>query len=269
MAGFAYFIPSLTDKAAAQVAIERHGLGHAFTRGADRARCVFGWNPVAAGPDGAPGAILAAGVEVDGGVAADPLYRPDTQVWQRAPGGTWWLGMDPARPPVPADLERADGIPGHDVVLGDGQTWRVPVLINWDGKSAVPERLGLDEEGEWTSEPLDRYRDVLSFARRIWSLIARHNDLVDGDDVVPELTDTEAKDRAVQMLAVNYRIARVEVARLGLFITSETGTLEKLLEACVDIPMADRIVAALADAKKNDDLAGTPAGSESSRFVPV
>lgn len=79
------------------------------------------------GPEGRDGMLLAWGSS-----ATRIGYRPDSQKWQPAtadgawPAQRYWVGIETAQPPTPAELARPYQTPGCWVELGDGLKWLLP-----------------------------------------------------------------------------------------------------------------------------------------------
>lgn len=258
---FLYYVPGngLTPARAAAL-----GLGHALSpelpftaRGCER------------GPDGAKGEVAAA----DGppGRPAQPLgYLPDEgQTWRRCGSGAWWLGWTAAAPPRPADLLRAETLPGHWIELEDGEPWLVPVarridLVNRvDHGVVLPRGFDVDADGEWTLMPLPRFREFAERVEAIWQEFCAFV-----EEPAKGLDELRWLDTAAEALALNYRVSRWELATPLPRLT--TVNVENVIAALLDVPtlleVARRQVAsgkAQAAASPGCDTAsGAAAGSQ-------
>jgi len=125
MRRFLYFIPRVAGvRDVAELA--EHGLGHIACPGFTRRQ-------ITDGPSRCAGLLLCGGES-----PADALvYDPDRQRWEDV--GPYWIGVDRAAPPCPADLERetihATYLP---VELGGVPGWFVPTAIRADGETPLP-----------------------------------------------------------------------------------------------------------------------------------
>lgn len=158
-------------------------------------------------------------------------YYPEQQAWRRRSPGVW-VGMWKDDRPTPEELAVEDQQEGHFVAMRDGRRWLCPMAREWIGEEAkwtsrVPAAMEINDNGEWIRGEVEkRYR-------RLWEIATAHWDsLGDSDKSMPlcKLTDL-----AVECLAVNYRIGRVEASLLGLFDDQGRASLA-VLNAAVDLP---------------------------------
>ena len=231
MAQLQYFFEDLAALSPADVA--RLGCAHVLPR---FKKCNLG----ASGPGGHVGMLATYGGEEIG-------YYPDKQIWRKRGPGVW-VGMWRELPrPTLAELATDAQLPGHEVVLRDGQRWVAPMAREWDDSAEssrvrVPAAFDLDDDGRWVrGEVEERYR-------RLWEIASKRWDSI-GDEAAALLV-TDATDMAVECLAVNYRIGRVEAALLGLFDDQGRAAIE-VLDAAVDLPTIRRWMQ-----KKTDRLDG-------------
>ena len=233
MPGLLYYLPGLEGLTLDHTA--EVGLAHAFEADCTCRRVM------ASGPDGGAGVIA-----VDHRRQPEPGYFADKQTWIKIPGNKTgaWVGRYTDRPVLPEDLARQEQLDGHLVRLADGQEWLVPVARGCgetrDGQpvlyQAVPTRIALDAEGNWIDgEVIDRFRPLWSIATEWWDRF-----MAIGKSAAEEAPEPEEKfdfvrraDAAVEVLAINYRLARAEVALLGLF---DGETARSVLDAIVDMP---------------------------------
>jgi hypothetical protein len=236
MAGFLYYIPKLRTKPqAADLAAAQ--LGH--LDGAN-----LSYSPCLAGPDGAPGCVLAvdeASLAAGGKRPALVRYDAGGQAWQA--GKTFWLGVEKNAPPREIDLRRPAVLPGHLVTMGDGQAWRVPCL------RYLPEKMVLDDDGLVRREPLAAFAPMREQGRLLeedyWDILAAARE----NQPTPalRLSDAGQMQLAIDYLSLNYRLGRVECNRLGLLTDS---VLVKVIEAILDVP---GLVKLLDESKKKTD----------------
>jgi len=248
---FLYYVPAATATAEQ---IEAAGLAYALEAGALTSR------GVQSGPGGQPGRIVASAEADPAGVG----YWPQRQSWRRLPGSEAWVGME--APPQPAELVRRQPLPGHPVTMGDGQSWTVPVALAFlDGSPVrtLPSRMGYTEEGRWVRGEVEPVYARLWETAAAW-LSAR----VDQAQHVHDHGSTRGHTheyfdddwlfpRAVEVLAVNYRLGPVECDLAGL-LTDRAAV--DVLDAAIDTP--GRI--ALDEQKKTPDSASTPPGGPDS-----
>lgn len=241
--GLAYYIPGLTD--ARRDAVEKAGLAHVFDAEP------FPWAFLRAkGPEGGEGQLIAAG---DGKGLGKAI---NTHEWSQAPGRDWWIGT--AGETTPADLARAEQLDGHEVELGDGRKWLVPVARTFGIGSRLPQRLVLGADGEtWEGEPLERFAAISAKAERVER--AMLGEL--GDDEEPLRVMGEGASVAVEALGLNYRIGPVEASALGLLTQP---VVFKMLWAFIDGPTLDAVAAEQEEAAKSHRPLDTPDGSSSS-----
>lgn len=173
--------------------------------------------PVEDGPAG-PGCVTARGEQ--------PPATP--KEWIECAG--FWLAIE-SLPPGPPDLERLVGLDGPGVRLADGSEWRIPLLRMWN-----PAKLNVDSalpgvlmpvltNGAYRYEqrPIPAYKAIDELAGRIY------------EDFMTERTIdiAEAFTRAVELLAVNYRIGVEEAGALGLL---DQGSAMRVQAMAVDGP---------------------------------
>jgi len=229
MAGFLYFVPDYQCPPTGpdEPALRRCGLEHL-------AGSRFSFNQIALGrgPDQNSGTTLVLDDVAPGGAAPVCGYYPEKQTWR--PFKWFWLGFETANPPRPADLVRAEPLPGHLVAMGDGNLWRVPA------ERFLPNRLELDEDGHVQRVPLPRFAALKQQTRLLWDDYLQV--ITAAEPAQPDqpksagklrLSDEEQFRLAVHYLGVNYRLAVPECNLLGLL--SET-CLVRGLEAILDVP---------------------------------
>ena len=239
---FLYFLPGSKSKPTPE-AIKAAGLTYAFDRPPEFWGCDHG-------PDGKPGVVLAVGIA--------QRYKPDVQDWSAMHGNNAgvWIGTPKGKTIGPDELLRRDTLPGHQIELGDGHMWVIPIV-----QAAVPEsdnplvyavnlpqRSTLDEAGHWVPGP------VLGRYKPLWDLVMTWRDHyfntpVDDDKAEDALNDpftgedafANAHNAAVDVLAANYRVGPAEVDLLGLL--TDRNVID-LMNMTIDIPTRLQILAA-------------------------
>lgn len=249
MAGFLYYLPS-RDGAIHRADLQTSALAYAFDE-----RSSVASRGIVNGPDGGTGLIAVD----ERRVRHDRLkYAPQEQRWQALP---WlskersahkiakpeaapWVGYWIEDRPKAPDLIRHDALDGHDVILGDGEQWIIPVArastdqageLRW--YCALPSRIGLDDQGEFvTGEIVEKFRALYGAASR-WAdlfygqIIADWKEGKDTNTV--EVDFPERTATAVLALKANYVVDRAEVIMLDL-LTEQN--LHAVLNALIDWP---------------------------------
>lgn len=247
MGAFLYFLPDV--QAAGLEVIERFGLTDRLPPGSTTWVGITG-----AGPEGKRGVMVAyqpPGEHVRLG------YYADEQCWHRAPRADYLVGWWTEDPPTPTGLQRIDGLAGHAVQLGDEQEWIVPVAVLCEGGNNLEQALTLGDAGELVANVAGKHARIWEHALRVRDNAFIGMGLRERGDV-PELTEREEWDYAVEALALNYRVGAPEVSLLHLLTTT---TMRAVLMAVVDVPTMQRIGEALLASEKK--TATTPAGSAS------
>lgn len=211
--GFVYFragSPSMNRRT-----VEDLGLGYLLDGDAGVAS---GYTPK--GPSGGAGAIF--------GRSGQSLHAEGLH-WERYPGKEGlWIGWDRNAPPGPADLARKVQLGGHEVELGDGNRWLIPVARCVDGSSPLPRRLQWSPEGWRPGEVLGRHATL-------WETACAYFELMNRAASEPGLTVSwdEGANTASLALQQNYVTSVVEASLLGLLTTTTSG---EVCRALVDWP---------------------------------
>jgi len=228
MAGLLYYLPGRDQVQLDQLA--EHGLAYTCERD-----CTH--RATDRGPDGGPGMVFADTSHVP---FAQLGYWRDKQEWLKFPGhpSGAWVGFGREHRPAPKDLAREEQLPGHEVRLADGQEWLVPVARGFtenDGELrwyiALPQKTTIDAEGNWMQG------DVVACYARLWEIATTWWDTfhveTTPEGVTIRFDFAGSNDAAALVLAANYRLAKVEIALLGLFNARSPATV---LNALVDWP---------------------------------
>lgn len=217
MGGFLYFIPG-GSRSIGLEELAGLGLGYAFEMQPD----VIG---VQHGPENLSGVIVGEGRRFQ----KFGFYQNE-QTWRRIPrpestGNPCWCGFFNDARPGPADLARARQLHGADLMLGDGQSWRCPIVAVWldQGESAghavaLPHSRSIDESGRWApGAVLAKYAPLLAAAQKFWDAY-RGAETVEttSGQVLRRFDDQDLYSSAALMLSANYRIGPAEASMLEL-----------------------------------------------------
>jgi hypothetical protein len=225
MAGFLYYVPTAQTTAQARTGLADAGVDADLFEG-------LAGNHSAKGPDGAGGFIL--------GPAPGPnVVNLDSQEWLEVPGKRYWVGCYKSTPPGPADLALDPQIAGHEVELGDGNRWLIPVArkyreykgtLGW--VLALPRTRRINADGNWEEgDVVKRHRPLWHEVMRIEELYERYED---GDEMAFENVTIDTETKLVAMaIATNYRIGPAEITLLGLI---DGAVIQPVIDAVRDMP---------------------------------
>ncbi len=184
------------------------------------------------GPGGGPCQI------VSSGDAKRTHYEPDLQTWSDC--GGYWTGFWKEDPPAVLDLKRKTQLAGHEVKLGDGENWLIPVARSLPGGSPLPAAMILGKDGEVVTEELPQFAEFAAAAERLWQ---DFRIMWGWDEGEPSLNTADWIRIAAMAVGWNYHAGVNEFNSLRL-ITSEN--LVRILKAIVDYPAME----AMMDKKK-------------------
>jgi hypothetical protein len=201
---------------------------------------------------GIAGGSLGAGLLV--GVGDPAAWQDGSHTWREIPCEAGkpkaFVGVpnDPALFPGPADLLREkQSVDSRDVVLGDGNTWRVPVVRFLNGSTALPRVLMMDESGHVRFDLRREYRALVNMADKICDAEFRN---------AAQYSAGELLWFAAEALAVNYRVSALEVAALQLV---DTSNLRAIAEAALDAASIRKLL----DEFQKKTVAPCPVGRDS------
>jgi len=155
-------------------------------------------------PEGKQGAIFGWG---EFNATHQMLYRPDLQDWIPNHAGLYSVGVWKDSPPTPADLLKDRWHPSHDVVLGDGKSWHVPVARR------LPQKYGLQ-----SGKPVLTVKQQFA---AFWAASYDWYETLLGADVGSGRMEAPSNwwDYALMALSLNYRLTPEVVAHLELIDT--------------------------------------------------
>jgi hypothetical protein len=227
---FLYFIPfeSINNKQAVEADdFKSVGLGYALLPGAGIQSVALSQGPAGAGKPGVLSVVQSAG-------APRCQYQPDRQTWRNGPGGKYAVGMVLDQRPGPEDLSREVIHTGQSVSLMDGRPWIIPRCLGLlpDRPSRLPYLIDLAEDGVSTiASPHPAFESISARAFEFWLLFR-------GAENAPKLTNGDLSELAVDALAINYRVGKLEVLALLKLLSEQERNL--VLRAMID---ADEIEA--------------------------
>lgn len=233
---FLYFVPGTSRAVPPQFA-------HAFeTTPAIR-------DIVGAGPGGTAGKLFAAGKYL---TDADNFgFYASRQTWHKAGGGCW-IGYETDALPTPDQLKRAKTLAGHEMKLGDGRLWTIPVARRFEEgrwQSALPNQMVYDPDtNTWQySGTVKTYQRLWDIAERWWDMLTDTPD-EDGTRNV-DISTADGVAWATECLAVNYCVGPVECSVMQLWNDSNIG---EVLSAVCDLPTLTAWAKKKSDATPDD-----------------
>ncbi len=156
-------------------------------------------------------------------------FYHDEQVWTNIPEkngnqGRLWVGYYKNNKPKPKDFLRKDYIKGTEIILGDGNSWEIPIAISFENnlctlpKSIVQYRE--DSEPEYVV--IGKFLDLKIIADKMAELFGlfdngKRDELRDFYKYFKNQMPVCAK-----ILSYNYNVSLIEISVLGLFTTDNT-----------------------------------------------
>lgn len=207
------------------------GLGYALGDGLSFGECR------SIGPGGRGGICMCRTAERFG-------YYPERQKWRAIPsdkGLGLWCGYWLESPPKPEELERPKLLPGFPVTLLDGCLYQAPAAYEWREtdermlwSESLPASAELNAKGEWARGPVrPEYRRLWEIATGVWDVYYGG-----GNPTDRTIAASDARTMAAEVLAVNYRLTKWEVALLGLFDDPPNIAIE-ILRATIGQPTVE------------------------------
>ena len=171
------------------------------------------------------------------------------QEWRAVREGELWVGMYRQFRPEPADLAKPEQIAGHQVLLGDGAAWQIPVARAFPVGTCLPQRMQIGADGKWVSgEVLERFGAFSARAQAWWEAFAE----ADAKGEAFYYRGSDWGDLASMALGANYAVTPHGIDVLGLLTSS---TVREVVEATVDWPT---VMEAVDASKKAGAGAATP-----------
>ena len=160
---------------------------------------------------------------------SQPPALSDVEGPRWADAGKFFVAVEDL-PPRPQDLERELGIAGPEIVLADGQSWRVPLVRRWDPArlehaSSLPRMLKPTfGEGRTSFAPQVKpeFAAIDALADRIFKTFC------EGGTIPVD----SACDDVLALLRLNYRISAAEAGLIGLLNEEICG---QVLAAAIDL----------------------------------
>ncbi len=134
-----------------------------------------------------------------------PYDQRSKEYWRKTSDG-WWLNIDGRDPGHLARLTLIQG----PVIVGNNELhmWMVPQLLRWHPEaalvSAIPEVLRVTKDGGYAWAPPEHLAPLMEKLRAMV--------LLGATDSVPIVSDDEARDLAISILALNYHVSIHELA---------------------------------------------------------
>lgn len=204
----------------------------------------FSQNGVTKGPDGRAG-VLIVPMPHDGGTVARTEYAPDHQTWHQSDRGDYWIGVDNDHPPTPEGMVRRRPVNGYEEKLGDGRVWLCPMIRTEIVQPGVPMTYGLS--GGRAFGRVDKR------CRKVWEASARwcvrFLEEYQQYRIVDLMDAAEAFEACVDCLNLNYRMGPEEATLLGLL---NDESMEKIIDAAIDMPEFRAVHVTEGDSKKKD-----------------
>lgn len=228
MAGFLYFRPHETKPVTVPDLVAL-GLGYAFTRGVHHGLCQGDT------PTRSIGCVFADPERM--GDRAVKMDRPN-QAWRKLPKSDLWCGYWKDAPPTPADLARAQQLPGYPVKLAGGREWLIPLVRLFDqpaGKtvSNLPCAIECDDDGNWhRASTIDQYAHLWEATTPIAeAMLAQYAPREGEQPTAVDVADKDIFHAIVTLLQANYVVGPGELSLMAA-LTSEASTHAAVMAAC-------------------------------------
>lgn len=159
-------------------------------------------------------------------------YNEGIQKWTRA-SQTMWIGEERGLKIEPHDLARLEQYSSLEVMLADGQMWKVPITAH------LPRTWGLGVDGAFTRAVRPEFREYCELSEDVW------NSVVMGKESDARVQIPKAWDYCCRALALNYRVCPEIVSHLGLI---DDSVVAKVLGASIELDQIEEV----AELKKNE-----------------
>lgn len=181
-------------------------------------------------------------------------FKPDEQKWTDGNDGQYYVGFYVDDPPKPAGLARKNQLAGHEIELGDGNKWLIPVARKFAEGSVLPVALGIGANGQIITDELEEFAGFSGRAEKYYRDFLKWLGDIEGCNE----TDTAFRIKlALEALTTNYQLGCEEPFAMKL-ITSKN--LTAILEAIIDVPTIVEVTRQAAEDKKKECPAGIQGG---------
>jgi hypothetical protein len=197
---------------------------------------VLGDNPTTRQTNMLPGGgkgLLIAGQGTD---SKHLLYKPEEQDWQKALNGKYWIGWYVNAMPGPIELARKEQIDGHQVFLGDGKKWQIPLARAFPAGTALPQALIMGKDGVLKAELIPRFIEFSKKAEKYWTDFLIIIGVAEGK---PATTMEQAWEMAVEALNINYHISTDEINIMKLL---NTNNIREVCKAIIDFEAVEEFI---------------------------
>jgi len=270
MSGFWYYLPGITRERLVGAApsgpvdrevLEARGLADVLADVEQSPRDLICAN-VAKAPDKGAGALLYPVNQV----AAAPenvTYQPAAQTWSPVGDGKQrWIGVDPAAPPTPDDLQRRLVHFGYTVTAADGQGWQIPIARPAPGGTvSLPCDYYFDQDGAAVRARKPQFEDIWTISGIVFDYYHKPPaEVVDPGDAY-------FAEAAVRVLVINYRLGPAELTAL---YEHGVGVLDRNSVQWILMALIDQQIEREAEKKTSPDIGpSAPDGSSSGDGTPA
>lgn len=163
-------------------------------------------------------------------------FENSVQSWQDIPGTPLSIGYNIDNPPTPQDFMKPEIVPGHNLLLGDGNEYIIPIARRYQVGCLLPYDMLMLVHGKLQKVTIERYLELQQIAEKI----AIWQGFMPGDKKDISFIDTDEKFFLVccKVLATNYNLDYREISILKLF---NNINIVKVLQYVVDLPYLDEV----------------------------
>lgn len=182
------------------------------------------------GPDGKNGLLIS----IDNKGMPSPRYLKEEQEWTNF--AHYYIGMEKKFQYKPEHFVRPRVFSGNDVVLGDGNTWTVPIVGPAASLCTITKEFRFGPDEVISLEVAQKFKPIFDASRKFYDYC-----WIGGKIQVGEIFRF-----CSDVLSINYFIGPSECSMLSLF---NTDIWTALTEAAVGMPQ----ILAEAESKKNSE----------------
>lgn len=197
-----YFLPSLTwtrdqTEATTRLILKDRGLSEIFR---DVKRDEIGFQELAGrGPDDKSGSIIWYSDNREPPRRCG--YYAAEQAWHDC--GAFYIGIDTASPPTPADLRRKREHAGYALELADGNQWMIPVVRRPNDTTELPTDLFVDAAGNLCEPIKPAYQKYWDAGKEVCEWFF-------GETPADQVPTRKALQLAIDAVGLNYRYGEAE-----------------------------------------------------------